>query len=179
MNPHGDLGLVTGGFCWMLVHSGPDAIICIDRGGLIRFWNASAEKIFGYAAREVIGKPFDIVIASEHRRPNGHAWSTKPTENTNQRHGLIVMRGQRKDGTRLSIEAAIFSHRNDDGDLVGLALILRDVTQRAQKMKRTPCEASTALFYAAVLGGLMHSGIADHRCIDEPRARVQRINARY
>jgi PAS domain S-box-containing protein len=169
MHPHGDLGLVTGGFCWMLVHSGPDAIICIDRGGLIRFWNASAEKIFGYAAREAIGKPFDIVIASEYRLPGGHAWLTKPTENTNQGHGLMVMRGQRKDGRRLSIEAAIFSHRNDEGDPVGLALILRDVTQRAANMKETQCEASTALFYSAVFTGLMHPRNAGYRFGDEPQ----------
>ena len=169
MHPHGDLGLVTGGFCWMLVHSGPDAIICIDRGGLIRFWNASAEKIFGYAAREAIGKPFDIVIASEYRRPHAHAWSTKWTENTSQEHGLIVMRGQRKDGTPLSIEAAIFLHRNNDDDPVGLALILRDVTQRTEKMRGTPYEASTALFYTAVLTGLMRPRNAGYCVVDEPQ----------
>ena len=163
MHPHGDRGLVTGAFCWMLVHSGPDAIICIDRGGLIRFWNASAEKIFGYAAREAIGKPFDIVIASEDRLPRGHAWLTKPTENTNQRHGLMVMRGQRKDGARLSIEVAIFSHRNDEGDPIGLAFILRDVTERAEKVKKAACEASTAPFYTAVFAGLRQSCGARYR----------------
>jgi PAS domain S-box-containing protein len=163
MHPHGDLGLVTGTFCWMLVHSGPDAIIRIDRGGLIRFWNASAEKIFGYAAREAIGKPFDIVIASEDRLPHGHAWLTKPTEDTNQGQGLMVMRGQRKDGGRLPIEVAIFLHRNDEGDPIGLALILRDVTHRAEKVKKTPCEASTAPFYTAVFTGLMEPRGASYR----------------
>ena len=162
MYPHGNLGLVSGGFCWMLVHSGPDAIICIDRGGLIRFWNASAEKIFGYAAREAIRKPFDIVIASEYRRPHGHAWSPEWTENTSREHEPIVMQGQRKDGLRLPVEAAIFLNRNDDGDLVGLALILRDVTNRVEKMKETTCEAATELFYTAVLGELMRPHITGY-----------------
>jgi PAS domain S-box-containing protein len=151
----------------MLVHSGPDAIICVDRGGLIRFWNASAEKIFGYAAREAIGKPFDIVIASECRLPRGHTWSMKPTEKASQGNGLIVMRGQRKDGRRLSVEAAIFSHRNDEGDPIGLALILRDVTQRAEKMKEKPCEASAGRFYTAIFTGLMHPHNASYRFVDD------------
>jgi PAS domain S-box-containing protein len=62
MSPYGHLGLVTGRFCWMLVHDGPDAIIYTDIGGLIRFWNSSAERLFGYSAREAIGRPPDFVI---------------------------------------------------------------------------------------------------------------------
>ena len=62
MSPYSHLGLVTGRFCWMLVHDGPDAIIYTDIGGLIRFWNLSAERLFGYSAREAIGRPLDFVI---------------------------------------------------------------------------------------------------------------------
>ena len=40
MSPYSHHGLVTGRFCWMLVHDGPDAIIYTDIGGLIRFWNS-------------------------------------------------------------------------------------------------------------------------------------------
>jgi PAS domain-containing protein len=62
MSPYGHRGLVTGRFCWMLVHDGPDATIYTDTGGLIRFWNVSAERLFGYSAREAIGRPLEFVI---------------------------------------------------------------------------------------------------------------------
>jgi PAS domain S-box-containing protein len=46
----------------MLVHNGLDAIIYTDIGGLIRFRNVSAERLFGYSAREAIGKSLNFVI---------------------------------------------------------------------------------------------------------------------
>ncbi len=40
----------------------PDAAIHADGAGVIRFWNAGAERIFGFAAAEALGKSLDIII---------------------------------------------------------------------------------------------------------------------
>src|SRR5579863_783033 len=45
-----------------IVQSSDDAIVTKDLNGIIRSWNASAERIFGYTEEEVVGKPITIII---------------------------------------------------------------------------------------------------------------------
>jgi PAS domain S-box-containing protein len=41
------------------VHESPDAVLIADREGIIRYWNTGAERIFGYAAGEAVGRSLD------------------------------------------------------------------------------------------------------------------------
>jgi PAS domain-containing protein len=54
----GFLGIGVGidEFCRTLVHEAPDAIVYADAGGMIRFWNRGAERLFGFLRSEVLGK---------------------------------------------------------------------------------------------------------------------------
>ncbi len=45
-----------------LVADGPDAVIYADAAGFIRYWNAAATRIFGFAEREAIGVRLDLII---------------------------------------------------------------------------------------------------------------------
>jgi PAS domain S-box-containing protein len=45
-----------------VVERSPDAMIFADRDGLIRIWNARADEMFGYTAREAIGASLDLII---------------------------------------------------------------------------------------------------------------------
>ena len=150
MHPHGPLGLVTGAFCWTLVHHGPDAIIYTDRGGLIRFWNSSAERIFGYAAREALGGPLDFVIAEECREQYRHASINTPPPGNDRHSDVLTFPAQRKDGTRIWIELAMFPDRNREGDCIGMAAILRDVTKRVKQRQETVSATPTRRFSAAI-----------------------------
>ena len=131
MFPHGDLGLITGRFCWMLVHDGPDAIIYTDIGGLIRFWNESAERLFGYSAREVLGRSLDFVIP---KQCAGHYWekyAEAARANAPDWHcGMIPTSARRKDGRRIEIELTIYRYPDSAGALVGIAVIARDAGGR-------------------------------------------------
>ncbi len=44
-----------------------DAIILADREGVIRFWNTGAERLFGFAPAEALGRPVDIIVPEPQR----------------------------------------------------------------------------------------------------------------
>jgi PAS domain-containing protein len=47
--------------------SGPDAIISANRAGVITFWNASAERIFGFTEKQALGQSLDLIIPERFR----------------------------------------------------------------------------------------------------------------
>ena len=61
-------------FCRTLVHEAPDAIVYADVGGMIRFWNRGAERIFGFSASEVLGKSLDMIIPESMRKRHWDAY---------------------------------------------------------------------------------------------------------
>jgi hypothetical protein len=50
------------GFTQQIVACTPDGVIFADRDGVIRFWNAGAQAIFGYSAQEAVGQPLALII---------------------------------------------------------------------------------------------------------------------
>jgi PAS domain S-box-containing protein len=144
MSPYGHLGLVTGRFCWMLVHDGPDAIIYTDIGGLIRFWNVSTERLFGYSAREAIGRPLDFVIPETCRE---RYWGTNvealPADSLCLNSELVSVRVRRKDGRCILVEFSVYRDLDCDRTVVGLAVIARDVTKPIRDGLASPTGEST------------------------------------
>ena len=51
-----------------IVESSEDAIVSKPLDGVIRTWNAGAERLFGYPAAEALGRPIALIIP-----PNGSA----------------------------------------------------------------------------------------------------------
>ena len=51
----------------VLLDAVSDAIVHADRDGTIRFWNPGAERIFGFAAAEAVGKSLDLIIPEAQR----------------------------------------------------------------------------------------------------------------
>jgi PAS domain S-box-containing protein len=119
-------------FCQVLAREAPDAVIYADREGMIRFWNASAERIFGFSEAEAIGKSLDIIIPADLRE---HHWSgfheTMRTGKTRYGAGnTLAVRALRKNGHVVSVEFSMLPFRGADGAILGIAAILRDVRER-------------------------------------------------
>src|SRR5271170_4061424 len=78
-------------FCERFVRNAPDAIIYADEQGVIQFWNGSAERIFGFAEAEALGKTLDIIIPESLR---GRHWqgyaATMQSGNTRYGAGEIL-----------------------------------------------------------------------------------------
>ena len=130
-------GMSIDHLAWTLVHDGPDAVIFADYGGLIRFWSRGAERIFGYSAGEACGNSLDIIIPENLRARHWEAYlQTMKTGKTRYGDGdVLAVPAVRNDGTRISIEFTIFPYRDRQGNLIGVAAVLRDVTKRFEEMK--------------------------------------------
>ena len=124
-------------FCRTLVVDGPDAVIYADASGTSGFWNAAAERIFGFTAAEALGQPLDIVIPENLRDRHWQGFSaTMRTGHTRYGTGdILAVPALRKDGRRISVEFTILPFTDAEGRMVGIAAILRDVTQRFEEMK--------------------------------------------
>lgn len=120
-----------------IVRAAADAIVYADAEGMIRFWNASAERLFGYGAAEAVGRSLDLIIPEQLR---GRHWEgfRRVMQTGKSRYGagdLLAVPARRKDGARLSVEFTIVPLRDAAGRMLGMAAILRDMTQRFNEMK--------------------------------------------
>ncbi len=120
--------------CRRIVEESRDAVIFADRAGIIRFWNAGAEAMFGYLAPEVLGQPLDLIIPENLRARHSEGYRrVMATGVTRYGWELLAVPGLRKDGARLSLEFTIVLIKTDDAQILGSAAIIRDVTPRWEK----------------------------------------------
>ena len=117
--------------CRRLVEESRDAIIFVDKDGLIRLWNAGAEAMFGYRAGEMEGRSLDRIIPPALRaRHNEGFRRVMATGESRYAADLLAVPGLRKDGVRISLEFTITLIKDDRGEVLGAAAIIRDVTAR-------------------------------------------------
>ncbi|MET0152921.1 MAG: PAS domain S-box protein [Candidatus Binatia bacterium] len=119
-----------------IVRSSPDAIVFADREGIIREWNAAAERMFGYAASEAIGRSLDIIIPENLRARHWTGYhQVMHTGITRYGTEVLSVPALRNDGTRLSLEFGVALVRSPGGELAGIVATLRDVTERWRRDK--------------------------------------------
>jgi PAS domain S-box-containing protein len=110
-----------------IVESSDDSIISIDLDGIITSWNKGAERIFGYLAEEVIGKPITILIRPD-RYDEESAILERVRRGERVEHYETVR--QCKHGSLIDISLTVSPVRNIHGKVIGASKIARDITQR-------------------------------------------------
>jgi PAS domain S-box-containing protein len=120
--------------CHRIVAESRDAIIFMDRDGLVRLWNAGAEAMFGYRAAEMEGRSLDLIIPEKLRDRHNEGFR-RVMESGESRYAseLLAVPGLGKDGARISLEFTITLVKDDEGEVLGAAAIIRDVTARWQR----------------------------------------------
>ena len=120
-----------------MLEAAADAIILADREGVTRFWNAGAERLFGFTPAEALGRPLDIIVP-EPQRAQHWAGFSRVMETGESRYGageVLAVPGLRKDGGRISLEFTIVPLHDQAGRMEGMAAILRDVTRRFEELR--------------------------------------------
>ena len=110
-----------------IVESSDDAIVSKDLNGVITSWNGGAERLFGYSAEEVIGRPITILIPPDRQ-------AEEPEILARIRRGEVINHyetiRQRKDGSLLDISLTVSPIKNAEGKVIGVSKIARDITER-------------------------------------------------
>ncbi|MCL4765127.1 MAG: PAS domain S-box protein [Hyphomicrobiaceae bacterium] len=135
-----------------IVESSADAIMSLSMDARLRSWNPSAERMFGYSAAEITGKPASLLV------PPG---SSEPTEIIAKPGGPAVPRGpgettlaffdraaagesltgealrRRKDGTDVPVSISASPMRDSKGRTVAVSVIFRDISEQKRREEHT------------------------------------------
>jgi len=111
-----------------IVQSSKDAIISKTLDGIIATWNPGAEKMFGYSADEIIGKPMTILFPDD--RLDEEAEVLRKIAQGTKVEYFETLR-TRKDGTPIRISATISPVVDSNGVIIGASKIARDITEHA------------------------------------------------
>jgi two-component system CheB/CheR fusion protein len=116
-----------------IVESSDDAIVSKDFNGVITSWNGGAERLFGYTAEDVIGKPITILIPPD-RQDEETTILGRIRSGDRVDHYETIRR--RKDGSLIEISLTVSPVRNPEGKIVGASKIARDITERRRSEER-------------------------------------------
>jgi PAS domain S-box-containing protein len=129
-----------------IVMSSDDAIISKNLDGIVRTWNQGAERLFGYAAEEAIGKSITLIIPAD-RLDEEASILARLRRGERVDHFETVRK--RKDGTFVNISLCISPIKDDLGRVVGASKVARDITDRKEvEEARRKAETSAKLQHA-------------------------------
>src|SRR6201997_3380812 len=124
-----------------IMDSSDDVIISKNLDGIITSWNTTAQRVFGYSAKEAIGNHITLIIPRD-RLAEEDSIISRIRRGQRIEHFDTVR--QRKDGTLIDLSLTISPVRDSSGRIVGASKVAREITDRKR------AERSTALLAAIV-----------------------------
>jgi PAS domain S-box-containing protein len=120
-----------------ILESSSEAIMASDVEGKITFWNPGATRIFGFDVTEAMGQSLDLIIPEKLRARHWQGYRhVMTTGHSRYSEGdLLSVPALTKDGRRISVEFTIAILRDDQGNMIGMASVMRDSTARFEEMK--------------------------------------------
>ncbi len=109
-----------------IVECSDDAIAAKDLNGIVTSWNAAAERMFGYKAEDMVGRPISLVIPPELQAEEGLILQKiRAGEKIDHFETTRITRG----GERIEASLSISPIRDQRGNVVGAAKIIRNITE--------------------------------------------------
>lgn len=114
-----------------IIEQAPDALIFADRAGVVRSWNAAAERIFGHSAAEAVGQNLDLIVPEQFREAHWAGYERAVAEGVSKYAGqALPTRAARSDGEQIYVELSFSIAHAEGGEVVGALAMVRDITER-------------------------------------------------
>ena len=112
-----------------LLEQTPDAAIFVDVDGIVRFWNAGAEAIFGFKVAEARGATLNFIIPENLRDAHWAGFSAAiRAGHTKHNEGPLTTRAMTKDRGKIYVSLSFSIIRDSTGLVLGALAIGRDIT---------------------------------------------------
>jgi PAS domain S-box-containing protein len=112
-----------------LLEAVPDGVIVVDDDARIVLVNAQTEKLFGFARRELLGKPIEMLVGERFRQAHSAARDVYADDpNPRPTWAGLDLSGRRKDGTKFPVDISLSVIATPGGRLA--TAFVRDVTGR-------------------------------------------------
>ena len=134
-----------------LIDASPYAIVCIDAERRVIFWNASAEKLFGYSAAEVIGRPYLLVLPEEQEEFSDRLRRLGSGEVLRN----LAFHRLHRDGTTIDTSTSASAFCDAEGRLMGAMFAIEDSRERNEVQNQLR-QAQKMEAIGQLTGGLAH-----------------------
>jgi two-component system, LuxR family, sensor kinase FixL len=135
-----------------------DAIVSADSFGRLLSWNRGAERMFGWRAEEVIGRPLTVIIPERLRALHEAGIArVRQTGHSKLAGSVVELIGLHRDGGEFPVELSIGAWNGPDG--LAFSGVIRDITERKQaeaelaaanrELERTNAELETLVYSAS------------------------------
>ena len=110
----------------------PDSIIFADTQGVIRFWNAASETLFGFSADEAVGQSLDIIIPEKLREPHWRGFYAAVESGSTKHDGKATRtKGLHKNGESIYAEVSFCLIKDEQGKVLGSLSSARPAVPKA------------------------------------------------
>lgn len=129
-------------FLSQLFNGTSDAVLIVDEQQIIVHWNAGAEGLFGYPAREALGQPLRMIIPPHLRAGHDRGFARLCSGGRPTLSGAVEVPALRRDGSEFPASLSVSTWRDNEHTMVGA--IVRDISDReALHQARVASEAKT------------------------------------
>ncbi len=142
---------ITSELAAVVAHSN-DAIVACTLDGRIVSWNIGAERVYGYASEDMIGKPLDLLIPQDRLDEFPQALTAVRRGDSLANYETIRLR---KDGKRISVSVTESPIRDESGRVSGLSSIARDITER-KRLEEELLQSQKMDAVGRLAGGIAH-----------------------
>jgi len=114
-----------------VVEAAPNAMVMVDKSGLIEMVNTQAENIFGYSRSELLGQPIDCLLPERFRHQHPHHRDSFFSDLQPRAMGVgRDLFGRRKDGSEFPVEVGLNPIETEDG--IKVLSAITDISERVK-----------------------------------------------
>jgi two-component system, OmpR family, sensor histidine kinase VicK len=116
-----------------IVETSQDAIFSKDLNGIVTSWNPGAEKLYGYKAKEIIGKPITLIFPPGHVQEFEQIMSKLKDGEQIEHYATTRVN---KFGRRISVSISVSPLKDFSNQIIGASVIARDISEQIELEKR-------------------------------------------